>query len=113
MIDQIRLRRSAENSGSFSVALNHLLNEIHAICWKIETNEEKSISEYNQKKVNDFLISRNVPSDICTDIRNLFDRRNNNGVSHPRFEPGSAWNVTKVEYEKYHEAVKKALAYIL
>lgn len=113
VIDQIRLRRTAEISGSFSVALNHLLNEIHAICWEIENDSKKSFSEYTQKDVNEFLISRNVPGDICTDIRNLFDKRNTNRVSHPSFEPGSAWNVTKDEYEKYSEAVKKALAYIL
>ena len=36
VIDQLRLRILSEQGGNFSVALNHLLNEIHAICYAVE-----------------------------------------------------------------------------
>lgn len=36
IIEQIRLRVFNEKIGSYSVALNHLLNEIHGICMLID-----------------------------------------------------------------------------
>ena len=39
VIDQIKLRVSAERRGDYSVALNHLLNELHAICHEFDSRK--------------------------------------------------------------------------
>ncbi len=42
VIEQMRLRISSEKNESYSVALNHLLNEIHALCIKYEGANKKT-----------------------------------------------------------------------
>lgn len=109
IIDQIRLRRSAEISGTWSVALNHLLNEIHAICWTLEQPANKSLKNYDVNEVVNFLNSKKVASDALSSIRNLFDRRNNNLVSHPSTEYGGSWAVSENDYMAYHKSVGQCL----
>jgi len=109
VIDQTRLRVLSEKERSYSVALNHLLNEIHAVCKK----KEKGDKSYDVKNVIKFLHSRNVPHEICIKIRNLFDRRNSNSISHPGSDDSIAWEVTREEYWDYHENVGKCLDFLL
>lgn len=101
VIEQIRLRVQSERQHKYSIALNHLLNEIHTICYKLDKQriEEK---QYEAPKVSEFLISRKVPHETCLKIRNLFDRRNKNPVSHA--DP-IAWPVGQDEYSDYHKHV--------
>lgn len=110
VIEQTRLRVLSEKEPSYSVALNHLLNEIHAVCIKQEGANKK---EYDVNNVVKFLYSKNVPHDICIKIRNLFDRRNSNRVSHPGSEDSSVWEVTREEYLDYCENVGKCLDFLL
>ncbi len=110
IIEQIRLRILNEKIGSYSVALNHLLNEIHAICMLLEQNQKK---KYEADDAVKYLSSKCVPHEICLDIRNLFDRRNRNTVSHPGSVQNIAWGVPKNEYIKYRNAVGKCLKIIL
>jgi len=109
VIEQIRLRVLCEQKGEYTVALNHLLNEIHAVCWKLNglKTEEK---DYKATNVIDFLDSKNVPHEISQKISNLFDRRNKSPVSHP--DP-IAWLVTQEEYHEYRLSVGKCLDCIL
>jgi len=110
VIEQTRLRVLSEKEGSYSVALNHLLNEIHAVCIKKEKANKKN---YDVNNVIKLLHSNNVPHEICIKIRNLFDRRNSNRISHPGSEDSLAWEVTREEYWDYHENVGKCLDFLL
>jgi len=42
VIEQIKLRVLSEKSAFYSVALNHLVNEIHAVCIKQEQANKKN-----------------------------------------------------------------------
>lgn len=109
VIEQIRLRVQSERRHEYSIALNHLLNEIHTICYKLDKQriEEK---QYEAPKVSEFLISKKVPHETCLKIRNLFDRRNKNPVSHA--DP-IAWPVGQDEYSDYHKHVGICLKHIV
>ena len=108
VIEQIRLRVLCELKGEHSVALNHLLNEIQAICRMLDENA-KNPSEYKEPGVMQFLKNQQVPHETCAQIRNLFDRRNKSPVSHP--DP-IAWAVTKDEYMNYHSHVGNCLKHL-
>lgn len=109
VIEQVRLRVLSERSLSYSVALNHLVNEIHAICIK----QDQKKKDYTVKDVVEFLRSKHVQHEVCIKIRNLFDRRNSNSVSHPSSYESLAWEVTKEEYLDYYENVGTCLALLL
>ena len=110
VIEQTRLRILNERSESFSVALNHLVNEIHAVCIRQEQANKK---DYDVNSVVKFLQEKNVPHSVRIKVRNLFDRRNSNRVSHPGSNGGQAWDVTKEEYLDYYEHVGKCLDFLL
>jgi AbiA family abortive infection protein len=112
IVEQIRLRVFNEKIESYSVALNHLLNEIHAIAL-LRDQQNKKTNEYEADDAVKYLIYKGVSHEICIDIRNLFDRRNRNTVSHPGSEQRTTWGVTKEEYFKYLESVGKCLEIIL
>jgi AbiA family abortive infection protein len=111
VIEQVRHRVFHERTRSYSVALNHLLNEIHAICYQLDgaTNHR----EYKAHEVERFLRSQMVPPDVCIGIRNPFDRRNTNQVSHPGCEESVAWSVASEEYVRYRLQVGKCLGSLL
>ena len=92
--EQIRLRILCEQKEEYSVALNHLLNEVHAICGILD-EEAKSEKKYEANQVAAFLREQGIPHETYAQIRNLFDRRNKSPVSHA--DP-IAWAVTKDEY---------------
>ncbi|NET61286.1 MAG: AbiA family abortive infection protein [Symploca sp. SIO2E6] len=110
VIEQMRMRIFNERSQSYSVALNHLLNEIHAICIRKDGDEKKV---YNANNVFEYLVSMNIPCETRIKIRNLFDRRNCNAVSHPGSDDTIAWEVTKEEYFDYHRHVGYCLSSLL
>lgn len=111
VIDQTRLRVLSEKEGSYSVALNHLLNEIHAVCKKKEYKVDRD--KYDVNQVINFLRLNDVSHEVCLKIRNLFDRRNSNSISHPGSDDSIAWEVTREEYWDYHENVGKCLDFLL
>jgi hypothetical protein len=113
IIEQIRLRAINQRIEYYSVALNHLLNEIHAICLILDKYTKKNPKDYDANDVADFLVKENVPTDICIVIRKLFDRRNTNQISHPGSTRGNVWAVTKDEYLRYREYVGQCLSCIL
>ena len=111
VIDQTRLRVLSEKEGSYSVALNHLLNEIHAVCKKKEHKVDRD--KYDVNQVINFLRLNDVSHEVCLKVRNLFDRRNSNSISHPGSDDSIAWEVTREEYWDYHENVGKCLDFLL
>ena len=109
VMEQIRLRVLAEQKGEYSVALNHLQNEIHAICDVLDKAPRCS-DRYEAPHVSEFIRRKNVAHETRTQIRNLFDRRNKSPVSHA--DP-IAWAVTKDEYKGYRCHVGKCLKHLL
>lgn len=110
VIEQIRLRIKAERRDDFSVALNHLVNEIHAICYELDSDNKNKNNSYQANETGAFLLSKNVPHATCIKIRNLFDRRNKNTISHA--DP-VGWSVSEDEYYQYHKHVGICLNHVL
>lgn len=110
IMEQVRLRIFHERTCLYSVALNHLLNEIHAICWFID---QPTKAEYRATDAVKYLTAQRVSHQVCIQINNLFDRRNHNVVSHPRSNQVIAWCVSKDEYFNYRNAVSMCLETII
>ena len=114
VIEQVRYRILNERTESYSVALNHLLNEIHAICYELDnSSNSKDYNGYKADQVVNFLDTCRVSPEICIGIRNLFDRRNTNQVSHPGSEEYITWSVTAEDYRGYRAQVGECLASLL
>lgn len=110
VIEQTRLRVLNEKNGSYSVALNHLVNEIQSVCTK---QEQANKEDYDVNKVVEFIKKKHIPHETCIKIRNLFDWRNSNSVSHPGSDNKIAWEVTKEEYDDYYQHIGKCLDLLL
>jgi AbiA family abortive infection protein len=105
-IEQIRQRVYTERQGHYSVALNHLLNEVQlAFC----VLEGKDIKTYKEPDVDTYLTTKGLDNPTRTKISNLFNRRNNNPVSHSGSDSRVAWAVEKAEYSDYKINVAKTL----
>lgn len=105
-IEQIRQRVYAERQGHYSISLNHLLNEVHLACCILDG---KDIKTYREPDVDRCLTSKGCDNSTKVKISNLFDRRNNNPVSHPGSDSRVAWAVEKTEYGSYKTHVAKTL----
>ncbi len=112
VIEQMRMRVVNERNQAYSVALNHLVNEVHAICMRQDPNRNLK-KDYKANDVFNFLVLKKIPCNIRIKIRNLFDRRNNNNVSHPGSDDSVAWEVTKEEYFEYYRYVGDCLSSLL
>lgn len=107
IIKQITLRVLNEQQEDFSIALNHLVNEFQSICFSID--KEKNKDKYNASKVIEFLKGRNVNYKLCLKIGSMFDRRNNNLVSHSGDKVVTGFAVSKKEYNEFKEAIENCL----
>ncbi|WP_176528130.1 AbiA family abortive infection protein [Bacillus cereus] len=108
IIKQMELRVLNEMRADYSVALNHLVNEFQSILF---TLDGRGVKNYNATSVEEFLKAQYVDHSICIKIRNMFDRRNNNLVSHSGDENIQGTAVTKEEYTIYKDAVSSCLKY--
>ena len=106
LIEQIRQRVYTERQEHYSVALNHLLNEVQLACCVLEG---KDIKTYKEPNVETYLTAKGLDNSTKTKISNLFNRRNNNPVSHPGSDSRVAWAVEKTEYADYKSYVAKTL----
>jgi len=109
-IEQIRQRIYTERQGHYSISLNHLLNEIQLACCILES---KDIKTYRESEVTTYLTLKGLDNSTKTKISNLFNRRNNNPVSHPGSDSRVAWAVEKTEYHEYKTFVAKTLETII
>ena len=69
ILEQIKLRILCEQKREYSVALNHLLNEIQATCHTLEGTTKK-LKYYRQKQVIEFLDAQKVPYDTWAKSQN-------------------------------------------
>jgi AbiA family abortive infection protein len=112
IIEQAVMRVTSERRKEYSLALNHLLNEIHVICFTLDSFQN-NLKDYKAENCIDYLRSINVPHEICIGIRNLFDQRNRNRISHPGSEEYTVSGVSREIYLKYRQNVADCLARIL
>ena len=113
VIDQIRLRRYYETVKSYSLALNHLVNELQAICRFWDVSYTGDSSSYNAEAIQKFLEACDVDHGTRITVRNLFDRRNINPISHPSFHGGLILGIGKQEYERFRDAVAATVKEVL
>ncbi|MFJ7993295.1 AbiA family abortive infection protein [Peribacillus frigoritolerans] len=109
IIKQMELRVLNEIRTDFSVALNHLVNEFQSICYLLDA---RGIKNYKAMSVEEFLKIQSIDHFNCIKIRNMFDRRNNNLVSHSGDEKIQGKAVTKEEYTIYKAAVSSCLKHL-
>jgi len=103
-IEQIQHRAISEKTTNYSVALSHLLNEIHSLCYETDKNKNEN-NAYKETDVVSYLQQIGIPLLQIAKISNLFDRRNSNLVSHPTTQKNTASSVTKEQYEHYKKYV--------
>jgi AbiA family abortive infection protein len=112
VIEQIKLRVLNEDLERYSVALNHLVNEFQSVCRSLSTTPQGK--EFDANATVQFLQDQHISHELCIKIRNLFDRRNLNQVSHAAGEDDQpSWGVSSQEYSDYKEAVGECLRGIL
>jgi AbiA family abortive infection protein len=108
VIEQIKLRVLNEDLERYSVALNHLVNEFQSICRSLPSTPQGK--EFDANATVQFLQEQHISHELCIKIRNLFDRRNLNQVSHAAGEDDQpSWGVSSKEYAEYKEAVGRCL----
>jgi AbiA family abortive infection protein len=112
LLEQIKLRIHNERADSYSVSLNLLLNELQLICY-LQENTNVELKNYDHTKVDKFLEGRGVRTETKTKVANLFNRRNNNGISHPGSLYHTPTAVSKSEYLEYQQGVHDVLQHIL
>ena len=113
VIDQIRLRRYYEIVESYSLSLNHLVNELQAICRFVDVSYTGGSSSYNAEAIEKFLEACDVDHGTRITVRNLFDKRNINPISHPSFHEGPILGIGKEEYERFRDAVAVTVKEVL
>jgi AbiA family abortive infection protein len=112
LVEQIKLRIHNERADSYSVSLNLLLNELQLICY-LQENTATELKNYDHTRVDKFLEGRGVRTETKTKVANLFNRRNNNGISHPGSLYHTPTAVSKTEYLDYQQGVHDVLQHIL
>jgi AbiA family abortive infection protein len=112
LLEQVKLRIYNERIDNYTLSLNLLLNELQLICW-LKDSSSSEIKKYDAKSVEGFLESKGLRHEVRVIVTNLFDRRNNNGISHPGNDFHMPKAVSKAEYSRYHSGVHSALNFVL
>lgn len=113
VIEQIRYRVLAELAGDYTLALNHLLNEVHALCYCMDDSgaaAQLDQNKYKREEVGAFLETMRVPHDLCIGILKLFEQRNRSPVSHPSSD---TLNVSTSDYARYRRDVGQCIDVLL
>ena len=99
IIQQIKYRRINEVSHNYNIAFNHLVNEVKSI---LNKTYSLSIEEKNYivNNVKDDLFKNKYNLSTIINICNIFDRRNNNMISHSNGKV-----INKDEYDQYKEQI--------
>lgn len=104
LIYQIVKRRFSEKSKNFSLALNHLVNEIQLFSFKFLDKDRKTNYEnYTAKEIERELKTLEVDFDIIKEIRNMFEIRNINQISH---SVSDVKYIKVVEQEEYNKMLE-------
>ena len=112
ILEQIRLRRLNEKIGNYQLALNHLVNEFQSIIFTLD-NTSKAKKEYTANDIRKFLNNEDISRNDIIIIINMFDRRNNNLISHSGTEKDIYKYLTKEEYYIFKNTIKRILNELL
>lgn len=112
-LEQIRYRVNSEKIEYYSAALNHLLNEFHALCFILDPDESKKMASYNYESIQKFIDKFKVGNETKIQIRNLFNRRNINPLSHPGGNNEHYILIRRDEYMEYREKVGNCIKQIV
>ena len=107
LINQIIQRRLNEEVKNWTLALNHMANEFKTICYLMCRSENMTIRKEKDFEVTDiknYFVSKKIDNSLIIQVTNLFDRRNNNGVSH-----SNGKEVLETEYFEYKNIVCKCI----
>ncbi|AKH32486.1 hypothetical protein XF24_00121 [candidate division SR1 bacterium Aalborg_AAW-1] len=99
-IDQIKGYKLSYKLRDYNSLLNYLLNIIHCLSYDYNTTN-KEIEEFRANDVIETLNYMGFSHETIVHIKNMFNRRNKNPVSHGGHTDSLAWGVTKGEYKKW------------
>lgn len=107
LAQQVRHTVLAERRGTYNVAFNHLLNILHEWCFTHDdTGDDRH--GYNRNNVIRWLEGR-APHDELVFVMELFDRRNQNAISHPGEEGVEVRPVDHAEYQQWRDRLNRFL----
>ncbi|MDV6373111.1 hypothetical protein [Deinococcus arenicola] len=104
-IFQCRNRKLAEWSNRWSLASNHLLNELQLLCSMCGLPD----SQLDPTNLSTYLVNSGLPSIHALEIKRLFDRRNNNTISHAGHRSRIILPVSESEYRKFYQSASIAV----
>lgn len=110
-INQIKYRKINESYNRKGVSLNHLLNEVHSLCF-IHDDDVNRIDRYTVNDVTKFLYSTGLRNDLVLMVKTLFDIRNMNPISHPGSTNVPTEVVSEDDYKRYRSGVEACIEYI-
>lgn len=113
IIRQIERRVLAEKRRDFSVAMNHLVNELEAVCFAFDPDRPSSVKKYNQENVRSFAQSRGTLTSDLNMLSTIYSGRHSNSVSHPGSLQEPIQTVSEVDYGKYKAIIGRLIAKIL
>ena len=107
LMQQIKQKVFYEKFGHYNVAFNNLLNEFHELFKLVYPNKNKS--KLDAKEIGEHMTVEKFDMDEILFVKDFFNRRNKNSISHPNDADLGFWGVSKDEYLSY----KKKLIPIL
>ncbi len=113
IIRQIERRVLAEKRRDFSVAMNHLVNELEAVCLAFDPNKPSSVKKYNQKNVKQFAQSCGALTSDLNMLPNIYSGRHSNSVSHPGSLQEPIQTVSETGYNRHKTIIGRLIAKIL
>lgn len=82
LIFQIIQRKFSEKEKNYSLALNHLVNEMQLLVYKLINKQKIDYSKYTVESIKQDLKTLELHYDIIHDVGKIFDLRNLNQISH-------------------------------
>lgn len=103
LISQIIRRKIAFQKKNYALALNHLVNEFQLICYYID-DIAMNYSKYTLENISAFLENKtSIDSTKILKVRNIFDERHTNQISHSISEERLLKSISEQDYLKYEE----------
>lgn len=82
LISQIIKRKFSEKDTNYSLALNHLVNEIQLLMYTLVNKNNVNYEKYTVETLKQDLDALDIEFDLINNIKKIFDLRNLNEISH-------------------------------
>ena len=117
LISQVKNRSFAQKEKNLALATNHLCTEIIELYVLLTNRSRKELKEITALNILEWSTLVGCPNADKINIKNLFDRRNNNGISHSALTERPTDGFELDEYMAYLLSVEKlfhkAIAYFV